>query len=93
MDNVLIDNLENTESIEVKVVEYVDGQPKRQHIYKGTYAQIFEKFEEENRHVRYCNGHWFSFEDPEIEKLRRFWYSKLSKSESIKLYYGNGTVD
>jgi hypothetical protein len=46
-----------TDLAEEKVIEYVDGQPKRQHIYKGTYAQIFKKLEEENRHVRYCNGH------------------------------------
>lgn len=82
-----------TDLAEEKVIEYVDGQPKRQHVYKGTYAQIFKKLEEENRHVRYCNGHWFSFENPKTEELRRLWYSKLSKSESMKLYYGNGTVD
>lgn len=27
-----------TDLAEEKVIEYVDGQPERQHIYKGTYA-------------------------------------------------------
>ena len=26
-----------TDLVEEKVIEYVDGQPKRQYIYKGTY--------------------------------------------------------
>ena len=32
-------------------------------------------------------------QNPETEKLRQLWYKNLSKSESMKLYYGNGTVD
>lgn len=83
----------STDLTEEAVIEYIDRQPKYRHVYKGTYAEVFKKLEEENRQVRYCNDHWFSFENPETEKLRQLWYKSLSKSESMRLYYGNGTVD
>lgn len=59
----------------------------------GTLDELFEKMEEENRRLRYCNGHSYSFKDEKMNKMRCIWYALISEGRKFDLYYGGGIVD
>lgn len=61
--------------------------------WKGTWKEIFTKMEENNRHVRYCNGHYWYFKSKKNEHRFAIWKRIISEAESMKNYYGNATVD
>jgi hypothetical protein len=54
---------------------------------------LFEKFYKKNNELRYCNGSYYEFQDPEQQKKYQEWRKNLSHSRSFELYYGNGVVD
>ena len=79
--------------ISLIVVRYSDYKPVREETFTGTYDKIFEQVEYANDHLRYCNGSYYKFKDETNEKLSKLWYLSISKSRSMDIYYGNGTVD
>ena len=54
---------------------------------------LFEKFYKKNNQLRYCNGSYYEFQNPEKQKEYQEWRKNLSPSRSFELYYGNGIVD
>lgn len=61
--------------------------------WEGTYDELFEKLEEANRQLRYCNGYSYSFKDVKMNRLHCVWYSFISDGRKFDLYYGGGIVD
>lgn len=55
---------------------------------------LFEEFYKRNNSLRYCNGSYWKFDNPEVEQHFLLWKKSLSKQRSMNLYYGkNGIVD
>ena len=54
---------------------------------------LFEEFYKKNNELRYCNGSYYEFQNPEKQKEYQEWRKNLSHSRSFNLYYGNGVVD
>jgi hypothetical protein len=54
---------------------------------------LFEEFYKKNNQLRYCNGSYFEFQNPEQQEKYQEWRNNLSHSRSFELYYGNGVVD
>jgi hypothetical protein len=53
---------------------------------KETKEEIFKEFYNKNNSLRYCNGSYWKFTDPEIEKE----YEEFKKSyNTINNYYGS----
>lgn len=63
------------------------------HVFSGTLDEVFERLEKENNRLRYCNGHYFEFDDNEHRCLYRMWTRLIPYWRSFNLYYGNGIVD
>lgn len=63
------------------------------HVFSGTLDEVFERLERENNRLRYCNGHYFEFDDKEHRRLYGMWARLIPYWRSFKLYYGNGTID
>lgn len=61
--------------------------------WEGTVDNIFERFENANRHLRYINGKGYKFKNNEDKHLHNVWYKIQSECRKIKMYYGNGIVD
>ena len=79
--------------ISLIVERYSDYKVISEETFSGTYDKIFEQVEYANDHLRYCNGSYYKFKDKTNEKLSKLWYLSISKSRSMDIYYGNGTVD
>lgn len=59
-----------------------------------TEHDLFIQFYKLNNRLRYCNGSYYKFVDPEMDKKYREWLqSPQYKAISFQLYYGNGVVD
>ena len=71
----------------------INSQLENIETWEGTEEEIFRKFENKNNSLRYCNGSYYKFKDPEIAKKHIDWYKSLSYGESIRLFYGGGVVD
>ena len=68
-------------------------EEKGEYIYEGTMDEVFEKFYNSNRHLRYCNDLYYKFTDKNVEHLYQLWNDSMSYSRSFDLYYGGGIVD
>lgn len=66
---------------------------KTEYTYKGTMDEVFEKFNQANRTLRYCNDECFKFADKSVSHLYDIWNRTLPRDRSFHLYYGNGIVD
>jgi hypothetical protein len=62
-------------------------------IFSGTLDSIFERFDKANNKLRYCNGHWFEFEDKKVDEKYRMWLKMIPYERSFNMYYGEGIVD
>lgn len=63
-------------------------------ITSTTEIELFEQFYKLNNRLRYCNGSYYTFVEPEWETKYNDWLSSDDyKSKSFNLYYGNGIVD
>lgn len=62
-------------------------------IFSGTLDSIFERFDKANNNLRYCNGHWFEFEDKKVDEKYRMWLKMIPYGRSFDMYYGDGIVD
>lgn len=65
---------------------------KTEQVLVGTLDNIFEQFKDLNRHLRYCNGEDYVFEDENTKFEHSVWYKWISKSRSMDLYYGKGGI-
>jgi hypothetical protein len=54
---------------------------------------LFEEFYKKNNELKYCNGSYYEFQNPEQQEKYKEWKKNLSHSRSFELYYGNGVVD
>jgi hypothetical protein len=55
---------------------------------------IFEAFYKLNNQLRYCNGAYYTFQDPIWKEKYDAWLkSDDYKQKSFNLYYGGGVVD
>jgi len=55
---------------------------------------LFILFYKLNNSLRYCNGSYYTFIDPEMDKKYKAWtHSEAFEKIHFKLYYGNGVVD
>ena len=76
---------------------YLDTKPE----FKGTETLVaendialFEQFYKKNNQLRYCNGHYYEFANPQDTLRYREWLkSEDFKDKHFNLYYGNGIVD
>lgn len=66
---------------------------EKEEVWDGTYDEVFEKLEEHNRHLRYCNGLHYTFKDEQMNHLHNIWYNIISEGRKFNLYYGDGIVD
>lgn len=67
---------------------------KRKETWTGKDKEsIFQDFYKAERRLRYCNGCYHKFEDPNVEKEYEAWYKSLDDNTKFHMYYGNSTVD
>lgn len=66
---------------------------KREETLKGSKEEIFKSFYDRNRRLRYCNGCYYKFKDPDIDKEYNEWFKMLDDNTKFRMYYGNSTVD
>lgn len=79
--------------ISVKVLKYVDYNKSAVEEWEGTFDDVCEKLNVINNKLRYCNGHYYKFEDKDMQSNFRIWYDLIPSARSFALYYGNGIVD
>lgn len=91
--NNVVDFVQNINNKITAIVIYYRDKKSEEITWEGTYDELFEKLEEENRHLRYCNGYYYTFKDMEMNKLHTIWYALISEGRKFNLYYGNGIVD
>ena len=91
--------IRSKEKVDINVTEKnISYDPRiesteRKHVFSGTLDEVFERLEKENNRLRYCNGHYFEFDDNEHRRLYRMWTRLIPYWRSFNLYYGNGIVD
>lgn len=84
----------NKSAYKAKVVEYDDFAVKREFVAEApTKEELFRKFYEWNRTLRYCNGCYFKFFDENVKAEYHEWYESLSEMTRFDMYYGDGIVD
>jgi hypothetical protein len=80
-----------------EIIIYLDRDPrfsgKVSTLTAETEDALFEEFYKKNNQLRYCNGSYYKFQNPEQQKKYQEWRKNLSHSRSFNLYYGNGVVD
>lgn len=72
-----------------------DSYPLHEETIEGdSEIKLFEEFYKLNNKLRYCNGSFYKWKDPEMEDEYYEWVkSEDYKRKSFNLYYGNGVVD
>lgn len=85
----------NAGKVSAYVVQYLDSRPTDNGFTKeaDTKEELFRSFYNLNRHLRYCNGEFYKFQDKRIEAEYNKWYDSLSRQERFDMYYGDGIVD
>ena len=91
--NDVVDVIEKSAKNTSATVIYKKDRLEEEQIWEGTFDQLCERIEEENRHLRYCNGYYYSFKEEKIKKMYIIWYSLISEGRKFNLYYGGGIVD
>mgnify|MGYP003292644586 CR=1 FL=1 len=68
----------------INVVYHSDRRPKTTSQITGTFGQIFKSYTNMNDRLRYCNGCYYKFENPDLEKAYHTF---------LKCYKGNFFLD
>lgn len=84
--------------IEVIYSDKPHGEPSKYHntvktLSGKTKEEIFMEFYSINNSLRYCNGSYYSFKNPEIQKDYSNWYTALEESTKFEMFYKGGIVD
>jgi len=66
---------------------------KRSETIEGTKEEVFKKFYDMNRRLRYCNGSQYFIIDEKMKSEYQSWYNSLDEATKFSMYYGKGTVD
>lgn len=79
----------------VKIKNTWENNFKEEIIYRFTVKgetkdECFRNGYAEERHLRYCNGYYVKFVNPDIQREYNKW---LDKNLTVELYYGGGVVD
>jgi hypothetical protein len=76
---------------------YLDTKPeykRSEMLHAENDIDLFEQFYKKNNQLRYCNGHYYEFANPQDTLRYREWLqSDDYKAKSFNLYYGGGIVD
>ena len=76
---------------------YQDTKPEFKHTEKlvaENDIDLFEQFYKKNNQLRYCNGHYYEFANPQDTLRYKQWLqSDDFKGKHFNLYYGGGIVD
>ena len=62
-------------------------------IVGDTAEEIFLKYYELNRELRYINDEHWEWEKQEDEKAYKSWYKSLPEEKKFSMYYGGSVVD
>lgn len=76
---------------------YLDTKPefkRTETLVAENDIDLFEQFYKKNNQLRYCNGHYYEFANPQDTLRYREWLqSDDFKDKHFNLYYGGGIVD
>jgi hypothetical protein len=76
---------------------YLDTKPefkRTETLVAENDIDLFEQFYKKNNQLRYCNGHYYEFANPQDTIRYREWLkSDDFKGKHFNLYYGGGIVD
>jgi hypothetical protein len=76
---------------------YLDTKPefkRTETLVAENDIDLFEQFYKKNNQLRYCNGHYYEFANPQDTLRYKEWLqSDDFKDKHFNLYYGGGIVD
>lgn len=85
-------NIKETSENVIVIDEYVDYNKKDCQTLNGTITEIFDKFTTWNDRYKYCNGHYWKFNDDNIEKLYRMFIANFKGNYFLENAVKRGVI-